>query len=132
VNLHAIAAPLIGVINPLVAVTVAFSLGTYTQNPDRSYITNYSTPVAMQAQVQPLGFRDLMQTEGLNLQGTRFGIYVNGTPQAIVRFTQKGGDLITLVSAGYGYPAGTVFLTAMVLETYGVWSKLAATLQNGS
>jgi hypothetical protein len=76
-------------------------------------------------QVQALTGRDLQQIDGLNLQGTRRAIYIEGDIEGIVRPTQQGGDLITT-------PDGSIWLVAMVLETWPNWCKVAVTLQNGS
>lgn len=75
-------------------------------------------------------YKDLMQTDGLNLQGTRRKIYLdamdaNGRPvKGIERISQLGGDLITDANES------TVWLTALVLEQWPQWTAVAATLQN--
>ena len=84
-----------------------------------------NTDFSLQAQVQALTFRDIVQIEGLNLQGTRRAIYLSGRVDGLVRSLNKGGDLITL-------PDGSVWLVAMVLEQWPDWVKCAATLQNTS
>jgi hypothetical protein len=135
-NLHAVASQYITAVNPLVSATIQFSNGEPTINPDGSVTPGYSTPVGVLAQVQALTFRDIVQVQGLNLQGTRRGIYLFGDIEGIVRVTAQGGDLITFPGRVGGFPPNTVWLTAMALETWGVspdgWCKVAATLQNGS
>lgn len=127
-NLHGIVAPYIGAVNPQVPVTIRFSIGNTTA-ADGTQIPSYSAPVAMQAQIQALTYRDLQQLDGLNLNGTRRGIYLYGDVQGVVRVSQKGGDLVT-------FPDGSVWLVALALETWagadGGWCKVAATLQDGS
>ncbi len=66
----------------------------------------------MSAQVQALTFRDLTQVSGLNLNGTRRGIYLSGDVEGLVRSQGKGGDLIT-------FPDGSEWLVALVLEAWG-------------
>lgn len=122
-NLHGIAAPVIAAVNPPVVATVRISTG-YTTNPDGSRTPTYQTS-AVTAQVQALTYRDLQQIEGLNLNGTRRAIYLNGALNGVVRVSQRGGDLITLSD-------GTVWLTAYVFEQWPDWVKVAATLQEGS
>jgi hypothetical protein len=92
----------------------------------------WEAPIGMQAQVQPLTYRDLQQIEGLNLQGTRRAIWLFGDIEGIVRFTQQGGDLITFPGKVAGFRPGTVWLTALAAETWGPgWCHVIATLQNG-
>ena len=131
-NLHAIAAPIIAVVNPPVTALVRFSLGTYTTSADGKRTPDYSAPTALSAQVQALTYRDLQQTSGLNLQGTRRAIYFFGDVEGVVRVTGQGGDLVTFPGAAGGFPPGTVWLTAQVLETWPGWCKTVATLQDGS
>lgn len=127
-NLHAIVAPYVGSVNPQVPVTIQFSTG-YTTASDGTQVPSYSAPVPMQAQIQALTYRDLQQLDGLNLNGTRRGIYLYGDVQGVVRVSQKGGDLIT-------FEDGSVWLVALALETWagadGGWCKVAATLQTDS
>jgi len=76
-------------------------------------------------QIQNLTYRDLQQLEGLNIQGVRHAVYINGRVDGIIRSQNKGGDLIT-------FSDGTTWLIAHVLEYWPTWCKVAATLQNGS
>lgn len=116
-------------------VTIQFSTG-YTTAADGTQIPTYSAPLAMQAQIQALTFGDLRQVDGLNLNGTRRGIYLYGDVQGVVRVAAKGGDLITFVNAAGGFPAGSIWLVAQALETWngadGGWCKCACTLQDDS
>lgn len=123
-NLHDIVSGAIGVVNPFIAGTYTVSSG-YTTGEDGSRVSLYSS-VDVSAQVQPMSYRDLQQVEGLNLNGTRRSIYVNGRFDGVVRPSQKGGDLITIL---VGINRG-VWLTALVLEQWPDWVKVAATLQN--
>ncbi|HEY6030507.1 MAG TPA: hypothetical protein VIU44_08090 [Gaiellaceae bacterium] len=77
--------------------------------------------LTVRAQVQDLSQRDLLQLNGLNVQGSQKTVYVGGMLSGVVRPTQKGGDLITLDD-------GT-WLTTAVLEQWPDWCRVAVTLQ---
>jgi hypothetical protein len=131
VNLHGIAAPLIGAVNPNVLVTLQLSTG-YATNASGKRVPTYSDPIEnVRAQIQALTFRDLAQIEGLNIEGTRRAIYFYGDVQGVVRVNQQGGDLVTFPVDGSLW-SGSIWLTAIALETWPDWCKVAATLQNGS
>ena len=102
-------------------VTVYLSAGS-TTSPDGTRVPVYSGPYPAQAQIQSLTFRDLIQTAGLNLQGTRRAIYFYGNIEGIVRPRLEGGDLVVFADE-------SVWLVAIALETWPNWSKVAATLQ---
>ena len=123
-NLHAIAAPAIGVVNPFVPVTVNVSIGS-TQTDDGTRVPTYDPIPGVLAQIQALTFRDIQQISALNLQGTRRAIYFYGEFDGIVRPLLKGGDLVV-------FPDGSTWLIAMQLEQWVGWCKVVATLQNGS
>lgn len=126
-NLHNIVAPYVAAVNPWLLCTLQPSIGN-TIAADGTPIPSYGTPQAIQCQVQAMTYNDLMQTSGLNIQGRRVSIYINGDWEGVVRSEQKGGDLITT-------PDGAVWLCAMVLEPWSLtagWTKICATLQNGS
>lgn len=130
-NLHALVAGAIGVVNPFQTVTVQQSTGA-TKNADYTLTPTYST-LSAQAQIQALSGKDLRQIDGLNLQGTLVAIYFYGEVAGIIRASQKGGDLITIASGIY---AGT-WLATQVLEQWSdggpaSWCKIVATLQNGA
>jgi len=132
-NLHGIAAGYVSSVNPMVPCVVRISTGS-SPNADYSDTPSYAAPVTIMGQVQSLTYRDLVQLEGLNLQGTRRAIYLLGDVEGLVRKDNKGGDLITM-------PNGNVWLVAQVLEEWlhdagnpnePGWVKVAATLQNGA
>lgn len=123
-NLHAIASAVTGAVNPQLTLSVRFSTGN-TVADDGTPVPSYSAPTPLKGDVQSLTFGDLRQLEGVNMAGKKRAIYVNGALESVVRFNDKGGDLITL-------PDGTVWLVAMVLEQWPTWCKVAVTLQNGS
>lgn len=104
-------------------------IGTYSVLPEQTVASEaMTTSLAVKAQVQALTFRDLTQIDGLNLQGTRRGIYLFGKVDGLVRAENKGGDLIAIAD---GVHAG-IWLVAMVLEQWPGWVKVAATQQNGA
>lgn len=128
-NLHAIVGPIVAVVNSTVSVSVQVSTG-YTTDASGKRTAIYATAVTVPAQIQALTYSDIRQIEGLNLQGTRRGIYLYGEVDGLVRATNQGGDLITDA-------AGNVWLVALVLEQWSdagqpAWCKVAVTLQDGS
>jgi hypothetical protein len=126
-NLQNIAAKYVAVVNPWLLCTLQPSLPPTIQ-ADGTQVPQYGPAQNIQCQVQALTYNDLMQTSGLNIQGRRVAIYINGDWEGVVRSEQKGGDLITT-------PDGSVWLCAMVLEPWALtagWTKICATLQDGS
>jgi hypothetical protein len=114
----------VAAVNPWVTVSIAASSG-YTTAPDGRRTATYAEAVPMLAQVQSLTFRDLAQIDGLNLQGERRALYLNGRWNGIVRQEVKGGDLVTL-------PDGSLWLIALVLENWWItdgWCKVCVTRQ---
>lgn len=123
-NLHKIVSTAIGSVNPFIMGTIQVSTG-YTTLPNRSRAPSYAAPFEASMQVQALTYSDLKQIDGLNLNGTRRAIYLNGKYDGVVRSELKGGDLITLTT---GANAGT-WLVAQVLEQWPDWCKVVCTLQ---
>lgn len=121
-NLHALASPVIATVNPMTTVSIQISTG-YTTAADATRTPTYKPPITRTAQVQPLTYRDLAQLDGLNLQGEKRAFYLFGDIEGISRPDRQGGDLITM-------PDKTVWLVALVLETYPGWCKVAAVRQN--
>jgi hypothetical protein len=127
INLRAIANSYTSGINPNVSATLSQSTGSVTRS-DGSRVPKYTTTEIV-VQVQALSYGDLRQAEGINLQGTRRGLYVNGVVSGIIRPKQKGGDLITFAPGLL--PEGDTWLVAHVLEQWPSWAKFIITLQNG-
>jgi hypothetical protein len=125
-DLHGIVKGVIGAVNPLVPATMQISTG-YTDNADGSRTPTYST-LAVNAQVQSMTYMDLRQVEGLNLNGTRRAIYLEGEFNGVNRPSQKGGDLVTLTDG----PNAGIWLIAQVIEQWENWCKVIVTLQDGS
>ena len=104
-------------------------LGTYLLNKPTTLTSRAMTSsLVLQAQIQPVTWRDIQQMEGLNLQGTRIKAYFYGRIDALVRPQDKGGDLVTVPGGAH---AG-VYLVAQVLEQFPDWCCCALTLQNES
>lgn len=124
-NFHGLVSGVVSAVNPLVPLTVKVNTG-YTTDSTGKRTPTYAAPlVNVPGQVQNLTYSDLKQIEGLNLQGIRRAIYINGRVDGLVREGNKGGDIITS-------PDGNVWLVAHVLEYWPDWCKVAVTLQNGS
>lgn len=122
-NLHAIVSSAVASINPSVEVKIYRSTGSTTQ-PDGTRVPTYSAPYVLKAQIQALTYQDIIQVNGLNIQGHRRGIYLSGDVESIVRLHGRGGDLIK-------FPDGSMWLVAQVLENWSQdgWCKVVATLQ---
>ncbi len=117
--------------------------GTYVVaegEDDGTYVVSVEQGIASEAMTaellvvgnaQPVvGWKDIQQLDALNVQGTRYKIYLYGRVEAIVRTTNQGGDLIVDPATG------RVYLVAMVFEHWPPigtpqWCAVAATLQNG-
>ncbi len=107
----------------------AGAAGTYRLNRSQDDVASeaMTTAYVMLAQVQPMTWRDLQQTDGLNMNGTRRKIYLFGTVDSVSRVARKGGDLISIDVGG---PNDGVWLVAQVLEQFPDWVSAACTLQN--
>lgn len=112
-NLHGVVASAVSAVNPMLTVSLQHSTG-YTSNADFTRTPTYAT-TTLQGQVQALTARELEQMSGLNLQGQKQAIYVNGQLEGVSRPDGAGGDLLTL-------PDGSVWLVGIVLED---WSRTA-------
>lgn len=98
--------------------------GTYTVSIEQSVASEaMASDMLAMAQIQDLSQKDVRIFEGLNLQPSNKVIFVSGFLNGVVRFSQKGGDLIEA--------DGETYLTTAVLEQWPTWCKVTATLQNG-
>lgn len=123
-NLHSIVGPMISKVNSPITCCIRRSTG-YTTNSDGTRVPSYSDPIPVVCQVQSMQYNDLTQVAGLNLQGTKRKLYMNGHWDGLVRSDKKGGDLLDM-------PDGSTWLVVLVLEHWPNWSSVAITLQNGS
>lgn len=123
-NLHAIAAPFVGIVNPPVS-------GTWYQNAGETTAAsgkrtpNYTAVPDQSFQVQALAGPELELVEGLNIQGVKRSVHMSGLPNAVDRKAQAGGDLLEF--------DGAKWLVAVILESWGTgadaWSRVAVVKQ---
>lgn len=126
-NLHGIAAGVVGAVNPQIPLCILVSNG-YTEVAGGERVPQYCSPVNVVGQVQPLQYSDIMQMDALNIQGTRRSIYINGRVDGLIRVSNKGGDLIKIDA---GVNRGT-WLVALIAEQWPDWCRALVTLQDGS
>ena len=119
-NLHQMAAGYIGMVNPFTRADLLRSTG-YTTNPDGTRTPTYDVIHNGMVQVQALSTDDLKQIEGLNIQGAKKGVYLNGNWNGVVRANRQGGDILKF--------NGQTWLAVTVLENWPDWTKLAVVLQ---
>lgn len=122
-NLHGIVSGAIGTVNPFETVAVYVSTG-YSLSNDGIQTPTFDV-FTFSAQIQALGYKDLLQTASLNLQGTRRKMYFRGEVDGIVRMLNKGGDLVTRSD-------GTVWKVVFQLEQWPDWCSVVVTLQDGA
>lgn len=125
-NLNNIVTPIIAAVNPLLWAKIAKSIGS-TTDVDGSRLPLYATPKPVTVQVQALTYDELKIMDGLDIQGTRRAMYLNGNWNGVSRPGQKGGDLIQLDADK------SVWLVAIELENWSLtsgWTKVGVTLQN--
>jgi len=125
VRLHGIVAPIVGVVNRNLTVTIRPSVG-YTSLPGGRRVAAYGEPYSLRGQVQSLTYTDIIVLDRLQITGIRRAIYLSGSIEGIVRVNQQGGDLVEL-------PDGSIWLVVYVLENYALtsgWVKVAVTMQN--
>jgi hypothetical protein len=120
-NLHAIVANLIGMVNPMQTATIKRSIG-YTTDDSGRQVPTYAPLTQISCQIQSLQYNDLAQISGLNIQGVKRKIYVNGHLDTVIRPRREGGDLIVLEN-------GETYLIVQVLEYWPDWSSLVIVLQ---
>ena len=125
-NLHNIAGACVAAVNPWINGQYQKSNG-YTTAGDGTRTPSYLATVSVQIQMQALTYKDLVQIDGLNINGEARAMYVNGNFEGVARPDGRGGDLITL-------PDASIWLIVHVLENwYGTdgWTKFAVVKQNG-
>jgi hypothetical protein len=125
VNLHSIVAGAIAAVNPRVTGQYQQSNGTQTLASGKR-VPDYLAATPITVQLQALTYKDLVQVDGLNLNGQAHAMYVSGDIEAVVRQDNKGGDIITL-------PDGSIWLVVHVLENWQLtsgWAKVAVVRQS--
>ena len=118
-NLQNITRGAIQGVSPMLNVMLKRSTGA-TIAPDGLSTPAYTTFGPLQAQVQALDASDLRQISGINQQGEKLTLYVNGTLLGEVRPDGAGGDLVTM-------PDGSTWLVIKVMENWGTvdgWTRV--------
>ncbi len=121
-KLHSIVSGAIGAVNSFVTVGYEESNG-YTTDAAFRQVPAYAPVQQIRAQVQALTYKDLMQLDGINMNGEKRAIYLYGAANGVVRPAAKGGDLITDSD-------GDTWLVTQSLEQWPFHCKVAVTLQN--
>lgn len=120
-NLQNITRGAIQGISPMLNVTLKRSIGYAVATIGDGIPTpSYAVAVTVQAQVQALDANDLRQISGINQQGEKLTLYVNGTLLGEVRPDGAGGDLVTM-------PDGSTWLVIKVMENWGTvdgWTRV--------
>jgi hypothetical protein len=120
-NLHAIASPLVGIVNPPVVGTWRQGDG-YTTSPAGKREPTFTDVPDVPMQVQALEGDDLTLVDGLNIEGLKRAVYMYGDVQGIDRADGKGGDVLIF--------SGSYWLVVKVLETWATgWCKVAVAKQ---
>lgn len=144
-NLQAITAGAVGAINRPVAGALFVSTG-YAIAVDGAQVPSYAPPAIIGAQVQALTGKDLKQMDGLNIQGVKRAIYLQGDVRGVSSAQGGGGDLISFHSSAidqmmiggsainvWPLPGpdllDTKWLVITVLETWNGWCKVGVVLQ---
>lgn len=113
-NLHGLVSQQIGRINPFTKATLRQSTG-YEITADGTQTPTYRE-WDVSIQVQALSTDELQRVDGLNLQGNKQGVYLNGNWNGVVRASRMGGDLLVF--------GGQTWLVVSVIESWPDWCKL--------
>ena len=127
-NLNKLVGPIVAAVNPWKLATYQRSTGATTA-ADGGQAPTYARPLTVRVQKQALGWKDLTQIQGLNINGEKCAMYVDGDWQGVSRPRGRGADLVTLADDG------SVWLVVQVLENWNDtdgWVKVACVLQNGA
>lgn len=125
-NLGAIAGPIVAAVNPWLAGQYRQPSGAVTTASDGTRTPAYATAVSVQIQAQALTWGDLQQMTGVNVQGEKLALYVQGDWKGVARQDMRGGDLLTITDDG------SKWLVIQVLENWqrtGGWVKVACVRQ---
>lgn len=123
-SLRPLANGLVSLVSPRIPVTVQKSTGS-VMSADGTRRPSYQVFADVMARLDQLTPPELSQVEGLNLQGARQALYLDGKWRGLVRASNTGGDLVTL-------PDGSVWLAVAVLEDRPTWTRSVIVLQNGA
>jgi hypothetical protein len=128
-NIHRLVSGAIGRVNRTVPISIQRSAG-YTTAADGKQVPSYDPAVTVMGRVQSLQYNDIAQLDGLNIQGQKRAVYLNGNWNGIVREDGKGGDILTFTDPDDG--TMSTFIVAFVFENWGGangWVKLCAVRQ---
>lgn len=131
-NLHAIAAPLVGIVNPPVDGSWLKSTG-YTTGANGKRAPTYAAAVPLSMQVQGLTGPELKLVDALNIQGVLRAVHLPGDVRGVDRKDDGGGDLLKF-SDGASVPEGlrdTTWKVTLVMETWDSagWCRVIITKQ---
>ena len=124
-NLNRLVNGAVASISPNITVSIQRSTG-YTTGYGGVRTPTYAAAVSVQCQVQALSYQDMKQADGLNLNGERYAVYIDGSYDGVSRPESVGGDLLT-------FPDGSVWLVAFRVENWqdiAGWVKVIVTRQN--
>ena len=123
-NLHGIAAPFVGIVNPPVSGSWWQNTGSTTAGTGKRTASYVEVP-DQSFQVQALTGPELELVDGLNIQGVKQSVHMSGLPQAVDRTTNTGGDVLEFRNAKW--------LVIVILENWGegdaAWSRVAVVKQ---
>lgn len=119
-NLHNIVRGAINVVNADIPVTIHPSAGS-TENAAGRTVPAYADPVSAMGQKQPVSGREIERFQQQNIQGVTCKMYLRGNVEAIVRVSDKGGDLLEF--------QGQKYIVAAVMERWPDWCCVALTMQ---
>ncbi len=112
----------INIINQDILITIRQSIGyQIPDNNGRRQEPLYADPITGFSNIQAVTNEDLMQIDGLNIQGTYKVLYLKGQLFAVVRPEIKGGDLVEFNNQQW--------LVNQILERWKTWCKVAICLQ---
>lgn len=125
-NLHGIVRGAVTTVNPDVIYAWKSSTGSIV-GAGRKPVPQYAADVLVRGNPQALTYKDLMQLDGVNMNGVKRAIYLYGQVDGVVRVNAKGGDLLV------EQVTGDTWLVVQPLEQWNdKWCKVAVTLQNGA
>ena len=122
-NLHGIATPCIGSVNPSITATFYLSDGYVTQRGG-SRVPMYTVKTDS-IQVQSLSESAQRHMNELNIGGILRRVYITGVLSSIVRADQKGGDLLTFTTNG----VSRTWMVVHVLEQWPDWCAVVVQQQ---
>jgi hypothetical protein len=127
-NLHLAARALVRSVNP--DIEVAFLQNTaYTTNAAGKRVATLANPVAILAQVQPVGGTELARLKGMNIQGVIRKVFLYGAATGVIRRDGNGGDVMQFAQAGISNGALCTWFVTDVSEIWPDWSSVIVVLQ---